>query len=197
MSAVIDTGRPWLAQMRTEWRSNARLRLGLLVVAAVLWLWLVLLLQDQARAWQADAEATRAEIERLRPLQSATQWPQRAEEARKHLEAARAMMWTAASQGLAEADLQDSLRSWAEKAGLPVRELTVSASSESGVPGVTVLRARLVVDMNRIGLMGLLSELGRSPRLMLVDTLRLRPQQQPARAELELKVLFRPEERKP
>lgn len=194
---------PWRAawlQMRSELQGNARLRLGLALIAATLCLWGLLLLQDQAASWNEQADAAQAEIERLKPLQSATQWPERAEQARKHHEALRAMLWSAASQGLAEAALQDTLRAWAEKAGLPVRELSVSAAAagEPAAAGQPVaLRARLVVDMDRIGLMGLLAELARSPRVMAVDSMRLRPAAVPARAEIEVRVLYRPEERQP
>nr|WP_316640639.1 GspMb/PilO family protein [uncultured Roseateles sp.] len=188
-------------QLRAEVAANPRLRLGLYLIAGTLWLWLLLLAQDQAVLWRAEADEAGAELERLKPLQAATQWPQRAEDARKHLEAARAMLWTAPSQGLAEAALQDNLRSWADKAGLPVRELNVSAApateATANVAGLVNLRARMVVDLNRIGLMSLLAEIGRSPKIMVVDTLRMRLVAQPARAELEVRVLYRAEERKP
>jgi len=188
-------------RLRAEAAANPRLRLGLYLIAGTLWLWLLLLAQDQAVAWRAEADEATAELERFKPLQAATQWPQRAEDARKHLEAARAMLWAAPSQGLAEAALQDTLRSWAEKAALPMRELNVSAApvtdASATTPGLVNLRARLVVDLNRVGLMSLLAEIGRSPKVMVVDNLRLRLVTQPARAELEVRVLYRAEERKP
>jgi len=187
-----------LQQARSEWRANTRLRWGVWAILAIFWLWLSLLAQDQATAWRGEADEARAELQRLRPLQSGGAiWTQRAEDARKHLEAARSMLWSGSSQGLVEAALQDTLRAWAEKSGLPVRELSIMGAGERARSQPAV-RARLVVDMNnRLALMGLLAELGRSPKLMLVDSLRLRPLAQPARAELEVRVLFQAEERKP
>ncbi|MCX2865119.1 hypothetical protein OOZ63_25145 [Paucibacter sp. PLA-PC-4] len=206
MSAIIDGASErsglshGLRQLQGQLRANARLRWGLFFICITLWVWSLLLLQDQAQIWRAEADEALAEVQRLKPVQSAKEWPQRADDASKHLEAARAMMWPAASQGLAEAALQDTLRTWSEKAGLPIRELSVSSTS-GGDPALAVeglpLRARLVVDFNRIGMMGLLSELGRSPKVMLVESLRLRPVMQPGRAELEVRVLYRSEERKP
>jgi len=207
MSVVLDqagnsSGAPsWLQAMqqaRGEWRANTRLRWGVWAILAIFWLWLSLLAQDQAMAWRGEADEARAELQRLRPLQSGGAiWTQRAEDARKHLEAARSMLWSGSSQGLVEAALQDTLRAWAEKSGLPVRELAIMGAGERAGSQLAV-RARLVVDMNnRLALMGLLAELGRSPKLMLVDSLRLRPLAQPARAELEVRVLFQAEERKP
>lgn len=186
----------WL-QLRQEWRGNQRLRFGCGLIALTLAFWGLLLLQDQTDAWNVEADAASEELQRLQPLRSGPQWAVRAEEARKLHEAAQGMMWTAASQGLAEAALQDTLRSWADKAGLPVRELSVGAAPDTTAAQPVVLRARLVVDMERIGLMGLLAELGRSPRMMAVDVLRLRPVPSPGRAELEVRVLYRAEERRP
>ena len=60
-----------------------------------------------------------------------------------------------------------------------------------------MLRLRLAADFNRVGLTALLSELHRSPKLMLVDVLRIKAQPTPGRAELEVKVMFRKEEPKP
>jgi len=208
MSVVLDqaggSGSPaWLLalqQARSEWRANTRLRWGVWAILAIFWLWLALLAQDQATAWRGEADEARAELQRLRPLQSGGAiWIQRAEDGRKHLEAARSMLWSGSSQGLVEAALQDTLRAWAEKSGLPVRELAIVGAGERKAGSQPAVRARLVVDMNsnRLALMGLLAELGRSPKLMLVDSLRLRPLAQPARAELEVRVLFQAEERKP
>lgn len=207
MSAVLDPSTasdapPWqatLQQARSEWRANARLRWGVWIILGIFWLWLALLAQDQAAAWRSEAEEARAELQRLRPLQKGGAiWTQRAEEARKHLEAARSMLWAGSSQGLVEAALQDNLRAWADKAGLPVRELAIVSAGERKVGSQPAIRARLVLDANnRLALMGLLAELGRSPKLMMVDSLRLRPMAQPARAELEVRVLYLPEERKP
>lgn len=186
------------SDLQSQWRGNARLRLGLWLIAATLWVWLLLMAQDQAKLWRGEVEESRAELDRLSPLRAGSQWPKRAEEARLHLEAAREMLWTASSQGQAEAELQDKLRSWSSKAGIPVRELAVSAVADGkGSAGVTPLRARMVLDMNRMGLMILLSELGRAPQRMVVESLRVRPFGQPARVELDVKVLYRPAERQP
>lgn len=197
MSAdVISTAAsPW-QHARAEWQANARLRLGVFAAVGILWLWGLLVLQDQAAAWTTEADAARQEVDRLRPMQTATHWTQRAQDARQVLEAADSMVWTAGSQGVMEADLQDLLKQWSEKAGLTVRELAVGVSSASPVPGVSVLHLRLAVDFNRVGLTALLSELHRSPKLMIVDVLRIKTQPAPGRAELEVKLLFRKEEPK-
>jgi len=188
----------WQQALR-EWHANVRLRWGLRLIVATVCVWLALLAQDQAQAWRVEADEVRSEFQRLQPLRAETQWAQRAVEAGAQLDAARALLWTAASQGQAEAKLQDTLREMCGKIGLPVRELTMAAvDAKPGADGSRPLRARLVIDMsNRLALMALLAEIGRTPQMMMVDSLRLRPQTGPARAEIEVRVLFRPQEKAP
>ncbi len=178
---------------RREWLANVRLRWGVRFIFATIWLWLALLVQEKAAAWHADSDETQAQIQRLKPLRRESNWPQRADDARAQLETARALLWTAASQGQAEAMLQDRLRDMCAKAGLNVRELVnIAGDTKAAAEDAKPLRVRLVVDMgNRLALMGLLSEIGQSPQLIIVDTLRLRPQASQARAELEVRVLYR------
>ncbi|MCV2364685.1 hypothetical protein LNV23_14625 [Paucibacter sp. DJ1R-11] len=186
--------------MRAELRGNVRLRMGLLLLLAILGLWLNLLALDQAKAWSAEAEEARLQLERLRPLRGSTQWPQRAEEARKHLEAAKALQWPASSRGAAEAALQDHLRVLAEKTGLMVRDLSIGLGSSADAlkdAQTLQLRAHLVLDGSKQSTMTLLGELAASPRVLAVETLKLRPQGQNMRAELDLGVLVRIEERRP
>lgn len=178
---------------RREWLANPRLRWGVRFIFATIWLWLALLVQDQAAAWHAESDEAQTQVQRLTPLRRESNWPQRADDARTQLESARALLWTAASQGQAEAMLQDRLREMCAKAGLNVRELVnVAGDTKAVAEDAKPLRVRLVVDMgNRLALMGLLSELGQSPQLIIVDTLRLRPQAPQPRAELEVRVLYR------
>ena len=179
-------------QARREWQGNVRLRWGCRLIVATLALWLALLAQDQAVAWRAEGEEAQAQMLRFRQLRSETNWPQRAVDAHTQLETARALLWTAASQGQAEAMLQDRLREMCAKAGLTVRELAIVAGDAKPVDDARPLRVRLIVDVsNRLALMGLLSEIGQSPQLMIVDVLRLRPQAAPPRAEMEVRVLYR------
>lgn len=185
-------GEAWL-QARREWMGNARLRWGVRMILATLWIWFSLLAQDQAAAWRAEGDEAQAQMQRLSSLRSETVWPQRAEDARTQLESARALLWTAASQGQAEATLQDRLREMAAKAGLTIRELSIVAGDTKPTSdGARPLRVRLIVDMSdRVALTGFLSEVSQSPQLMIVDTLRLRPQAAAPRAEIEVRVLYR------
>lgn len=188
-----------LTNARREWQANVRLRWGVRFIVATIWVWLALVAQDWATAWRTEADEARSQLQRLKPLLSEKAWPQRAEDARTQLEETRARLWTAGSQGQAEAMLQDRLRELCGKAGLTVRELVIiAADSKLTVDDARPLRVRLAVDMNnRLALMSLLSEIGLASPSMVVGVLRLRPQAPQPRAELEIRVMYREQAKAP
>lgn len=193
---TAPTASRWLAELRSQWVGNSRLRWGLFAIGGILCAQGVLLLGDQSQVWRAQAAAIRADIDRVRPLTRDTGWPRRAEDARQQLDAARAMLWQASDAGVAEAALQDWVRASASKAGLSIRELAVSrppaapasASSPSGAT-IHVVRVRVAVDLNRLPLVAFLAELARNEQVVVVDRLVLRPAAQPPLAEMELRAL--------
>jgi hypothetical protein len=189
-----------IAELRSQWVGNSRLRWGLLLIGGILWAQGLLLLGDVVQAWRDQASTLRDDIDRVRPLMRGAPWSGRADDARQQLDALRSMLWQASDAGLAEAAMQDWVRAAASKAGLNIRELSVSrpppAANEPGsasgaaVAGTRPIRIRLAVDFNRLQLMGLLAELARNEQVVVVDRLVLRPVSQPPQAELELRALF-------
>ncbi|WP_422012267.1 GspMb/PilO family protein [Roseateles sp.] len=195
-SAAVTVRAPaavW-ATLKLQWQGNLRLQIGTAAIAWLVWLWACLVVLDQAKLLSAQAAADVEAAAQLRPALSQTEWPARADEMQRLLESARALQWTATSTGAAEAKLQDDLRAWATKAGLNVIELSVlpgaAVDAARGAAGASV-RARLVTDLNRNALMAFLAQLQGAQPVVIVDTLKLRPAQTPARAELELRVQVR------
>lgn len=194
-----------LSTLMEGWRGqlagHARLRLGLAAIVAILWVYGLLLAGEHATLMRADLQNARAELRRLEAAGRERDWPARADDARRHLAAMQGLVWTENDLGLAEAALQDWLRATATKAGLGVRELAVVRAAADGVrapvapaaasalSGPQVLKARLVADFNRIALLGLLDELQRHERAIVVDHLVLRTWAQPPTLELDLRVL--------
>lgn len=186
-----------------EWRANARLRAGVAVIAAILALWLLLVGHDQAALWKQEALELQSQAEQLRPYKGQTQWTFRADDAAKLIESGKELQWVAPSAGAAEARLQDALRAWTDKLGINVLELGVQpsagpqAASDATVAQGLPLRARLVVEFNRQSFHVLLGELQGSVPMVLVERVQIKPGITPARAELELRVQVRIEERQP
>lgn len=182
-----------LAAQFSQVISNSRLRMGLLSIVAILWAYGLMLMSDQAVLWRTDSNSLREELKRLQPLSKERGWSERAEDARQQLAAIRGMRWTEADLGLVEAKFQDWIRNASAKSGLPLRELTVvrSAPSTAKTPGDEphMIKARLLVDFNRMTILGFLVEVGRSERVIAVDRLALRLSSQPSVAEIELRIL--------
>jgi len=192
--------RAW-SELRSQWVGNRRLRWGLLVIGGILAAQGLLLLGDATQAWRGQSSALRDEIDRIRPLMRDKAWTGRVDDARQQLDGVRSMLWQAGDVGLAEAALQDWVRGVAGKAGLGIRELAVArpagavaaaatAASSAAAAGTHAVRIRLLVDLNRLPLMGFLAELARNEQVIVVDRLLLRPATQPPMAEIELRAVF-------
>ena len=189
----------WLTGLRAQWTENRRLRWGLWAIGVILFAQGLFLLGDAVQASREQASSLRDEIDRVRPLMREKAWSGRADDARQQLDALRSMLWPASDLGLAEASMQDWVRATAGKAGLSIRELAVSrpvaagtviaASGPTAAAGPQPVRVRLVVDLNRLPLMGFLAELARNEKVVVVDRLMLRPAAQPALVEIELRAL--------
>ena len=143
------------------------------------------------------AEAVAEEIDSLRPLARGNPWTARLDDARQQLDALRAMQWPAAEVGLAEAAFQDWVRTTASKAGLRVRELSLSRTVLPATPAAaasaregagTLIKLRLSVEMGRNELLAFLAEVGRYEQVVVVERLLMRPAQPVGSAEIDLRI---------
>lgn len=194
MSTPLMSGLRQLRQQAVaELAQSARLRLGLLVVAAILWLWALLVLGDMAQAWRESAEQLQDKAAALRPVLKERIWLERAEDSSQQLQAVRTQLWTDPDLAVTEANLQDWLRGTAQKAGLTVRDLNVNRGTldkpSAALQGLTPVTAHLVLDYNRLPMLAYLAELARREPLLMVDRLALRLGAQPVLAELDVRVL--------
>lgn len=119
-------------QVRQEWRQNRRLRIGVLVVVAVIGLHLVLTLSDRQQRL-ADEYHQRADLLlRLQDASRESAWPERAEQAGQALAAVREGIPRVSSAGLAQAELQAWLSGQAQ--GARLQEIRVRAETTLDVP---------------------------------------------------------------
>ena len=185
------------AELQAQWTGNARLRAGLWVVLAIAWVYGLLLAGDAVEAERKRAEAVAEEIDSLRPLARGNPWTARLDDARQQLDALRAMQWPAAEVGLAEAAFQDWVRTTASKAGLRVRELSLSRTVLPATPAAaasaregagTLIKLRLSVEMGRNELLAFLAEVGRYEQVVVVERLLMRPAQPVGSAEIDLRI---------
>lgn len=202
MAAAASYPVGWLAGARAEWRANARLRIGLWLVLAIVWLYALLWASDQVVVQRAAARQAADDLTRLRSIATQSVWPQRAEQARQQLDLLQGMAWVEPERSLAEAALQDWVTALAGKVGVVVRERSL-LRGDAGAPqpaeagsvpsraaelpaAYATLRMRLVFEFKPASLVALLNELAQSPRWVRVERLRVLQSGKPAIAELEL-----------
>ncbi|MGM9516481.1 hypothetical protein ACS5PK_19695 [Roseateles sp. DB2] len=198
MSAFSTTLQTQWAQARAEWEASARLRVGLWAVLGIGLLWLLLLLLDACDAGVQRLQTREAELQRLTSAAKGDLWGQRLAQGQDHLAAVQGMVWSEPELGLSEAAFQDWLREVSSRLGLKARELQVSRieagklDQKDPLPtDTTLLRARMVVDLQRGPLFSFLAEVARNERSIVVERLVMRAQSQPATAEIELRALAR------
>ncbi len=191
MKLATGSWQALVADARREWGDSRLLRMGTLGAVVLLWLYGLLALGDLAARWTADADGLRERVQVLTPMAREKHWDQRAAAASQQAAALETLLWREPALGLAEAAVQDWVRARAGSWQLPVRELRLQRESASvpELPGVLVMRVRLVTDLRLNGLLGLLAELGTAQRVVAVERMQLRFASQPALAELELRAV--------
>lgn len=210
--STLTNGVAW-TELRAQWQTNTRLRVGAWAIIGILWIYGLLLAGDAVVKLRQTSGALAAEIERLEPMTRNNPWPARVEEARQQLAALRTMEWAGGEGGdlgLTEAALQDWVRATAAQAGLRVREMTLTravgaaagvaspgpaaagtGSGNGSGPNGQALKLRLSVEWGRGELAAFLAEVGRSERVVVVERLLLRPAATPPSAEMDLRVWSR------
>ena len=191
MTAVPRLKAVW-SSLAAQWIASLGLRLGLLAIATLLAVYGLLAGADAVeRVRQGNADL-KVGIERLTPLVRERSWTDRAEEARRQRDALEGMLWIGADAALVDAELQDWLRTTAAKWGVAIRELELvrgDVAARATRSATRTVRVRLATDLKTTSMLGFLSELSQSERLVLVDRLALRPASVPAIAEIELRML--------
>ena len=186
-------------QAKAQLQSSRLLRWGLMAIIGLIWAEGLARVSDQGRRWQDALSLAQGDLARLQALQREQQWPERAAQARRHLDAQERLLWQAPSAGLAEAAMQDWLRTAATKAGLTVKDLQVSrltptpvapASVASGGAGrLPMMRAHLAAEFRRVPTLVLLNEIGGHERALVVERLLLMPAAQPPQFELDVRAV--------
>ena len=191
MNRLRQGARQALAQLQ----SSRVLRWGVVAVGVLLWSEGLARLDGYSQRKLDEGRLVRSDVARLQALQREQAWPARLDDARRLLDLQERMLWQAPSAGLAEAALQDWLRSVCAKAGISVKDLQVSRTlaavapaAATGAPAeLAAMRAHLVGEFRRLPVLGLLQEVALHERRLVVDRLLLMPAAQPPLFELELR----------
>lgn len=114
-----------VTRVRAEWMGNVRLRLGALAIASILLLSLLQWLDDWREGRMQLAAVAMQEADDLKLVASQGEWLERAESAANAHNLLRKRLWTAVSDGAAQAVVRDLLQAEARTVGLKVQRVTV------------------------------------------------------------------------
>ena len=128
--------RELIARARLEFGQSQRLRIGVLVIAAILAFYSFLVLSDLRAGLHDQYVERRQYLRKLRTIAVQKEWPARAEEMARVRKALEAEIPVVASPGLAQAGVQTWVRDLAAVHGTAVRVQTQVPEAVEGTPGL-------------------------------------------------------------
>ena len=171
MKALARALRPVAAELA----ANARLRVGVWLIAGLLLVWCILVQSDRVAAVHAEYAAEAGHLARARSLVERQDWHERLEAERATYRRLETALWEAETEGLAQAKLQGALNEAVE--GLRLDNLRVRSGVSQpvpGVPGVWRVQTRLDAAYRTGVELKVLHALATHPKKMVVDRLDLR-----------------------
>jgi len=167
-------------QLLGELRTNRRAALGLLLIAALVAGYGLTLLRGAADRALADYRNEAALLQRVEAVAAEHDWPQR-EAASAALRARlEQRLWTADSEGLAQADLQAWVSGVGREAGLPLFDIRTEAAKIPNLPAdLRQITATITAQPSEAALVDFLERLDRAPHLTAVSRLHVRQQPGP------------------
>ncbi|MDE2407746.1 MAG: hypothetical protein KGL91_07780 [Xanthomonadaceae bacterium] len=163
---------PWstrLRGMRDEWRSNPRLRWGVLAAAVVAFLYLCLVLMDWRSALHMQYQQRTLQLYKMDALAGQEHWLGRAQNAKAAEKALQAEIPNAATIGLAQAEAQTMVRQLMTAFGNKLTSEARPPAEVTGQPGVWKIPVTLRGVLSQPQMLEILRKLESSDRLVTVE----------------------------
>lgn len=112
-------------QAKREWQANKRLQLFSIVAVVLIVLWVHVKLNDWRHVKQADARAALVAYQDTQAVARESEWPARAKASEDVLKTLRTKLWSATSEGEAEAKLRDWVQKTAKESGIIIDRVAV------------------------------------------------------------------------
>jgi len=174
-SGAVGIAFGWWAELQANRRAVAGLFLILVILAGDG----VFLLRDAIEDKRAAYGHQLVGLQRIAAIAQEHDWPQRdaaSAQARAQLED---RLWTADSDGIARADLQEWVTSVGREIGLSTLEVRIEAATPKSLPpDLRQITATITTQPTEAALIALLDRIERAPHVIVVD--RLSVKQQPA-----------------
>lgn len=160
-----------IAQVRTEWSTNARLRLGVGLMAVVGLVYLLLVLADWRAALHDEYQQRTLQLEKVQALSGRDEWLMRADNARALDKALQAEIPHAATIGLAQAEVQTWMRQIMQAFGPKMSSESHAPAPVSGHPGLWRIPITIRGVVTPAQLQEILRRIESSDRLTVVDSM--------------------------
>lgn len=121
-----------------ELKTNQRLRIGLVLIVAIVWFYGVLELRDRSDAAAQGLTVQARQVFRLQQQSAQSGWLDAARSSGARRAEVEKVLWTTDSPGSANAALQDWLQEKARLAGIPLLQVTFADAVDGGPFGAAV-----------------------------------------------------------
>lgn len=157
-----------------ELHNNARLRIGLGLIALILASYIFLLLDEYRQKLQTEHETQVKRLAQLEGVTRQTEWTQRASDARALMVELQDKLWRANSKGLAQANLQAWLDSQIKAATITDTRLTIESTVDSTkYENLWQVTAQINGNFTASSLDTLLLAFAKNPQWVMVDRLEI------------------------
>ena len=158
-----------LAGLAGQWRANARLRWGVLVIGLILFAYAALVLVDWRRQLHDEYQDRTVQLYKMTALANEDHWIARAREVQALEKALQAEVPASATIGLAQAETQTFVRQLMNAYGRRLGSEARAPAQVAGFPGVWRVPVTLRGQVTQNQLLEILRRVESSDRLMVVD----------------------------
>lgn len=156
-------------QMREEWGSNPRLRMGVAVIAAIAIVYVCLSLADWRRSLHEEYQQRTLQVYKMAALAGRNEWVLRADRAKTVEKAVLAEIPSVASVGLAQAEIQASIRQILNAFGPKMVSEARPAVPLAGHPGIWRVPVAIRGPLSQAQFMEVLRRLEEGDRLVAIE----------------------------
>ena len=158
-----------LQKMREEWRGNPRLRWGAVVALAIAFVYLCLVLADWRRDLHEQYQQRTLQFYKMTALAGQEHWLVRAQSAQSVEKALQSEIPTAATIGLAQAEVQTMVRGLINAFGRKLGSDARPPVAVPGQPGLWRIPVTLRGVLSQPQMLEILRKLEESDRLIVID----------------------------
>ena len=162
-----------LRQVREEWRSNPRLRWGVAAIAAIMFVYLLVVLADWRRDLHEQYQQRTLQLYKMAALAGQEQWAVRAQAATNLRKSLQAEIPSAATIGLAQAEVQATVRQILNAFGPKMSSESRPPAQVPTQQGVWRVPVTIRGLLTQAQLMEILRRIESSDRLFVIDEFQL------------------------